>query len=179
MGSKITIGGELAFPSDYLAAVEFKGREVTLTIKSVALEDLVMVGGGKKRKPVLTFNGTKKKLVLNVTNSNAIASMYGSEAKAWVGKNVTFYPTKAKFGRNMVDAIRVKVGKQQQQKPAAPEDEFDAADKQRFVDELRSRAAEFPDQLEFVLGEIEQNKDWLGEAAVTKLRAELGPGKVG
>ena len=29
---KCTLDGELMFPSDYLASVEFKGRDVTLTI---------------------------------------------------------------------------------------------------------------------------------------------------
>lgn len=172
MGSKVTFGGELMFPSDYLAAVEFKGRDVTLTIKAVNMEDLVMVGGGKKRKPVLSFNGTKKKLVLNVTNASAIASMYGAEAKAWVGKKVTFYPTKAKFGRNTVDAIRVRENSQRQE-TSSPEDDYDASDKQRFIDELRTRAAENPDQIDLVLDEAEQNKGWIGEAAVDQLRREL------
>lgn len=108
MGSKVTLGGELMFPSDYVAAVEFKGKDVTLTIVSVKLEELVMVGGTKKKKPVVCFAETKKKLVLNKTNADSIAVMYGGEARTWAGKRITLYPTKAKFGREMVDAIRVR-----------------------------------------------------------------------
>jgi len=182
MGSKVTIGGDLMFPGKYVAAPELRGKDVTLTIKSVSMEELVRVGGKKDRKPVVMFNGARKGLVLNVTNANTIAAMYGPRTEDWVGKPVTLFPTKAKYGREIVDAIRIRPGKLQvqQPQPATEEDQYDAADKQRFVDELRSRAAEFPDQIEFVLGEIEQNKDWLGEVAVNELRREFeGRGKVG
>lgn len=108
MASKVTLGGTLMFPNDFLAAVEFKGKDVTLTIASVEIESLRTKGGGNESKPVLKFSETKKKLVCNKTNADSIAQMYGSEAKEWVGKRVTLYPTKAKFGRETVDAIRVR-----------------------------------------------------------------------
>lgn len=108
MPSKVTLGPELMFPSEYLAAVEFKGRDVTLTIKSVSKEDLQMKGGKKERKPVIFFVETPKKLVLNKTNADSIASMYGTDALLWKGKRVTFYPTKVQCGRDMVDAVRTR-----------------------------------------------------------------------
>lgn len=108
MGSKVTLDGSLMFPSDYVAAVEFKGKDWTLTINSVKVEQLVMVGGAKKTKPVISFSETKKKLVLNKTNADSIASMYGAEASKWVGKRITLYPAKALFGNQTVDAIRIR-----------------------------------------------------------------------
>ena len=108
MGKKVTLGGELMFPSEYLAAVEFKGRDVTLTIKSVAMENLRMRDGSTEAKPVLSFAETEKRLVLNKTNADSIAHLYGHEAKAWIRKRVSLYPTQARFGRETVDAIRVR-----------------------------------------------------------------------
>ena len=103
MASKVTLGNELLFPSDYLAAVEFRGRDVTLTVASVFKDELKMRGGKSETKPVLSFRETKKKLVLNKTNADSIAEMYGTEAAEWVGQRVTFYPTKTQCGRETVD----------------------------------------------------------------------------
>lgn len=108
MASKVTLGGELLFPSEYLAAVEFKGRDVTLTITRVEIAELQLARGGKEAKPVLHFGETRKKVVLNKTNAGSIAVMYGAEAQDWVGKRVTFFPTKTQCGRETVDCIRVR-----------------------------------------------------------------------
>lgn len=96
------------FPSDYLAAVEFKGKDVTLTIESVVIEDLQIRGGAKEAKPIIKFAETPKKLVCNKTNADSIATMYGSEAESWLGKRITLYPTKTQCGRNTVDCIRIR-----------------------------------------------------------------------
>lgn len=108
MGSKVLLQGQLMFPTDYLAAVEFKGKDVTLTIARVEIEELKMKGGVKERKPVVSFEETKKKLVLNKTNADSVAEMYGAEATAWLGKRITLYPTKTQCGRETVDCIRVR-----------------------------------------------------------------------
>lgn len=108
MPSKVTLRGELLFPNDYLAALEFKGKDVTLTIAGIKVEELRMRGGAKENKPVVTFKETKKKLVCNKTNADSIAEMYGREATEWIGKRVTLYPTKTPVGRKMEDCIRVR-----------------------------------------------------------------------
>lgn len=108
MASKLTLNDELMFPSDYLSAVEFKGRDVTLTISKVEKAELQMRGGVKKVKPILYFAETAKKLVCNVTNAESIAVLYGSKAETWIGKRVTFYPTTTPVGRRMEPCIRVR-----------------------------------------------------------------------
>lgn len=119
---KVKLHDELMFPNQFLSAVEFKGRDVTLTIKSISKSDLQLKGGGKQRKPVITFEETDKKLVLNVTNSDSIAQLYGFQAADWVGKRITLFPTTATFGRDTVDAIRVRevVPPPKGQKPQSP-----------------------------------------------------------
>jgi len=108
MATKVLLGGKLMFPSDYVAAVEFKGRDVRLTIAGVQQENLAIRGGKKERKPVLTFRETKKKLVLNKTNAGTIAEQHGTNAEEWVGKQIVLYPTRVQCGRETVDAVRVR-----------------------------------------------------------------------
>lgn len=106
--TKALLGGKLMFPSEFVAAVEFGGRDVTLTIAAVALEDMRIKGAKKEKKPVLSFKETKKRLVLNKTNAGTIADLYGSKAEEWPGHKVTLYPTKTECGGDTVDCIRVR-----------------------------------------------------------------------
>jgi len=133
MAGKVTHKGELMFPSDYLSAVEFKGGDVTLTVKDVFADDLRTKDGGKERKWVISFIGTDKKLVLNKTNSEAIAHLHGSKAENWIGERVTFYPTRVSAFGAMTDAIRVRETKpsepqqqEQQQQPTFSDADLDA-----------------------------------------------------
>ena len=105
---KALLGGKLLFPTDYLSAVEFQGKDVTLEIAGVKREELKTQDGGSETKPILTFTSTKKKLVLNVTNASTIAELHGVEAESWVGKSVTFYPTTTSCFGDRVDCIRVR-----------------------------------------------------------------------
>ena len=106
--AKPMLDGTLMFPSEYLAAEEFGGRDVKLVIKDVKLDDLRMTDGGTERKPILTFTKTKKKLVLNKTNATTIAKLYGGEARNWVGKEITLYPTECNAFGQQVECIRVR-----------------------------------------------------------------------
>ncbi len=106
--TKVMLHDKLLHPSDYLAAVEFLGRDVTLTMIAIAHEDLVMKGGVKDNKPVFRFSETKKKFVCNKTNADSIAIMYGHKAEEWIGKRITFYPTQTAVGREMQLCIRVR-----------------------------------------------------------------------
>jgi len=107
--AKPTLDGELMFPSEYLAAEEFSGKDVTLTIKDVQFDDMKLKAGGKKRKPVLFFHKTNKKLVLNVTNANTIGKIYNEpEARNWIGKRITFFPTTCEAFGEIVNCIRVR-----------------------------------------------------------------------
>ncbi len=105
--TKATLGGKLLHPSEYLAAVEFGGQDVTLTIKDVQFAELIRDGGAKETKPVLLFVERPRKLVLNKTNASTIAEMYGTKAELWKGKKITMYPGR---WRSDGDCIRVRAG---------------------------------------------------------------------
>jgi hypothetical protein len=103
---------ELLFPSLYLKAADLQelaaGRDVVVTIEKVVLDELVMRGGARKKKGVIHLRGKEKMLVLNRTNAELIAGMYGRDTDAWLGKPIALYATRVGFGRETVDAIRVR-----------------------------------------------------------------------
>lgn len=101
---------DLLFPSKYLKAADLRGQPVKVVIEHITPRDeLQMKGGKKEKKPVVTLKGKEKKWVLNKTNSQAIAKVYGSRPSAWIGQTVVIFPTRAMFGPDEVDALRVDI----------------------------------------------------------------------
>lgn len=85
----------------------------TVTIESVAVEDLQLPGAStKERRVVVSFVGAKKRMVLNKTNAKRIAKMHGKKTEDWTGKEVVlWFDPSVKFGRETVGGVRVKEGK--------------------------------------------------------------------
>lgn len=100
----------LLFPSRFIKSAEFQGRDVTLTIAAVVLEDLESSDGATKRKGIVGFRETDKGWVLNRTNASCLAGMFGKETDQWIGKRVTLYPAvhKDSFTGEVGTAIRVR-----------------------------------------------------------------------
>lgn len=92
------------FPSKWLSAPDFQGREPTVTIAKITMEE---VEPGKI-KPCLWFHGKEKGLILNKTNASNIAFLYGEETDAWIGQQITMFATWVDFQGRSVEAIRVK-----------------------------------------------------------------------
>ena len=97
---------EELYPGKFLKAVDLKGRQVTVEISAVDLEELEG-DGGKQVKGIISFRGKGKQLALNRTNGVCLKAMFGKKVQDWVGKRVTLMPTETKFGAEMVDAIRI------------------------------------------------------------------------
>lgn len=100
-----------AFPSQYLKSADLQGRRVKVTMSHVNMED---VGGDPK--PILYFIGKEKGLVLNKTNANNIAMIYGDDTDAWSGQTIELVEAMVDFQGRTVPAIRVYV----QRNAAAP-----------------------------------------------------------
>lgn len=99
----------LMYPSEYLNAADLHEKEVSVTIESVAMEDVPGVDGQKKKKPVVTFAGKQKRFPLPKTCAKAIAARFGKDTEAWLGKKITIYPTECMAFGQQVECIRVKV----------------------------------------------------------------------
>ena len=70
---------------------------------------------GEDTALVCYFQGAKKGLVLNKTNANTIAELYGPQTENWHGRVITLFPTQVDYQGRQVPAIRVRT-----QRPAGP-----------------------------------------------------------
>jgi hypothetical protein len=92
-----------AFPSNYLKSSDLQGNTPTVTMSHVTTEKM-----GDDNKLVLYFHGKEKGMVLNKTNANNIASLYGPETEDWQGKKITLAVAWVDFQGRSVEALRVR-----------------------------------------------------------------------
>jgi hypothetical protein len=110
---RVTGHVDLAYPTKYVKAADLRGNDVTVRIVCLEVDVLVMQGGKREKKNVLTMASVQgktlgKQLVLNKTNAKLIASQHGPLVEQWEGKAITLYPTTTKCGREMVECVRVR-----------------------------------------------------------------------
>ncbi len=93
----------------YLVGELLDGKETTLTIKRVTKEE-IQNQKGKEIKPVIVFEETELKMVVNVTNLKSISKVLGTPfIDEWIGGKITLVPTKGRwFGEDQV-ALRIKM----------------------------------------------------------------------
>jgi hypothetical protein len=96
------------FPGRFIKAGDLLGKDRTLTISDVAIERLPTDVGGEKVKGIVSFRESERQWVVNRTNGEALKAMFGRAVREWIGKRVTLYPTTAKFGGELRDAVRVR-----------------------------------------------------------------------
>jgi hypothetical protein len=95
------------YPSKWLRSADCEDGDLVLTIADIKQE---RIGQGSQAddKWVLSFEEEEKGLVLNKTNTNTIAKLYGDDTDDWIGKQVTLFATEVQFQGDMVEAIRVR-----------------------------------------------------------------------
>ena len=93
---------------DYIGAYALQpGQDMTVTIASVARQQVVSTGGKKEECTVATLVG-QKPLILNVTNSKAISKLYGPFIEDWAGRQITLYASTTKMAGETVECLRVR-----------------------------------------------------------------------
>jgi hypothetical protein len=107
-----------AFPSNYIKASDLKGRQVTVKMDRAEYETL-----GNDRKLVLYFVGKEKGMVLNKTNANNIAAVYGDDTDDWRDQEIMLFEAMVDFQGKTVPAIRVRVAIKPKSRPAQTENE--------------------------------------------------------
>ena len=101
---------------NFLKAADLQeGKEVTVTIAGWSVDEIEKDSkdGGKytAKQVVLEFEGSDKRLGLNKTNSESIASFLQSrDPSKWIGGKLVLFRTKVSFGSQMVDGIRIRTG---------------------------------------------------------------------
>jgi hypothetical protein len=108
--------------SDYLKADDMAGKTARVVISGV--EDVEF---DKGLKPVLSFEGKSKRLVINATNFDILCAGISNNTNDWVGHSITLRGEKTSFKGKLVNSIRVSVPKQPKQAKTQdiPFDEMD------------------------------------------------------
>lgn len=78
------------YPGRFIKATDFKGKQITLRISDVRIEELIG-DKGKQVKGVISFEKTEKQWCINKTNGICVKAMFGSKVQQWVGKRVTLF----------------------------------------------------------------------------------------
>lgn len=103
------------FKGDYINAAELGKVAPTVKIAAIKLVEIPVIGkdgdvdeGKTKAKGVLFFEGKTRGMVMNRTNAQAIAAMFGVETDGWMGKRITIHAVPVKVGKATEPGIRVK-----------------------------------------------------------------------
>lgn len=99
------------YEKDFLGQWDCTDQDMVLTIKGVSQEDVVQPRSDKKKKKVcMTFAETDKKMVLNATNRDIIASLLKTwDYTKWPGTQIQLYKDpKVRFGTEEVGGLRVR-----------------------------------------------------------------------
>jgi hypothetical protein len=99
---------KLMYPSEYLAACDLHGQDAKVVIEKVEVEDIIGSDGKKEQKPVVWFQGKKKRMVLCKTNAKSVAGRHGNDTEQWIGKTITIYGTTCMAFGAQVECIRIK-----------------------------------------------------------------------
>ena len=95
------------FPAKWVNAADVIDKPVVVKIARVTRE-ILRGPNGNQDKGVVHFVGAAKALVLNVTNYNSIADIYGDETEKWPGCRIELYADKTPMDGKMVDCVRVR-----------------------------------------------------------------------
>lgn len=90
---------------NYLAADDIGNQQLTLQVVGVDMEALA----DNSQKLAVSFGDFDKVLLLNRTNAQTFAELFGDETDGWIGKHVTLYTTKTQFQNRRVSAVRVRL----------------------------------------------------------------------
>ena len=103
-------------PSEYITAADFDGKTPTMTITNIEMREMESVKKGKgkgeakiQHRGVVFFKETTRGWVLNSTNNQCIAAMFGEIVGGWIGKRVTLCAELVRVGNGTEEpGIRVK-----------------------------------------------------------------------
>jgi hypothetical protein len=85
-----------------------EGEELVAKIQKVEVQKIKSSTGNEDQVPVIQFENAPP-MVLNITNSRTIASLYGERYDEWIGKSIQIYATMVKgFGGGQVMGLRVR-----------------------------------------------------------------------
>ena len=94
--------------SNNLRAEDIGNAMPIMTITGATVEEFNNQDGSKDRKIVIVFGEDPRRLVLNKTNAEAIADIYGDDSANWVNKQVMLFTIATTFNGKNVYGIRIR-----------------------------------------------------------------------
>lgn len=109
----------LGFLGTYITAAELVGKEPTLTIDRVTLEQVESMkigdddgnGKGKTKDRIIVYfreSRSPRGWLLNRTNAECIKELWGRETNEWIGHKLTLCVRQVRVGPKMEPGIRIK-----------------------------------------------------------------------
>lgn len=95
------------FPSKYLKHTDAE-PDIIVTISRITQEKMKNNDGEEEQKPVIYFSEQEKGMVLNRTNANTLAELFGSDIGNWTGERVTLTSVEVDAFGKMQKALRFK-----------------------------------------------------------------------
>jgi len=94
----------------FITAETVKDQPLVLMIDQETVEDITDPKTGQTvQKSVLSFQGTKARLVLNSTNWDSIVAITGSsDSDGWYGCKIELFADRAPMGGRIVDCVRIR-----------------------------------------------------------------------
>ena len=86
----------------YMGAADLHGDTQRYKIGKVEVVELKEKDGSTKRKYIVYFVGVDKALVLNKTNANKLAAVFGTDRSKWIGVTVELYAEMTSLGKEGV-----------------------------------------------------------------------------
>lgn len=107
---------------DYLGAYALDpGKDLVLTIKSVAEENVIGADGKKEDCIVMRFRENVKPMIVNATNAKTIQKIYHTPyIEDWAGCKIQLYSAQVKAFGEVVDALRIRPSVPKTEQPASP-----------------------------------------------------------
>jgi hypothetical protein len=84
-------------------------QPLLVTIADIEQVNVAPEGKPAENKWTMTFNELDKPLVLNSTNMNVLASIYGDDSDGWLEKKIVIYhDPNVSFGGKLVGGLRLR-----------------------------------------------------------------------
>jgi hypothetical protein len=92
------------YPSKYWKAADVESGPRILQIDGLEMERM----GDGETKPVLYFHHETKGLVLNKSNGNVLADLFGDDTDDWAGKRIEMFSVPTEYGGRSVQGLRLR-----------------------------------------------------------------------
>jgi hypothetical protein len=92
------------YQSPWLSAPDLQGKAHRRRILEWTIEEVRQRDGGKVRKVAISFEGARKKLLLNATQAKVLDQAFG-ELEQWIGRWVILQPGRTSQGQATIEIV--------------------------------------------------------------------------